>query len=145
MHIAAASPTDITYVRDLLAGAGLPIDDLEDSGKTLFLIARDDDRVIGAVGLDVYVMSGLLRSLVVNADERERGVGAQLTLNLERLAKSQGVDCLYLLTTTAEQFFAARGYRRFDRKRVPQDIAATTEFRLLCPASAVCMCKQLDE
>lgn len=109
-----------------------------------FLIARDDDQeIIGAVGIEVYGKSGLLRSLVVKPDDRKRGVGAQLTLNLERLAKSQSVECLYLLTTTAEKFFATHGYHRFDRKRVPQDIAATTEFKLLCPSSAVCMCKQL--
>ena len=145
MRIAAASPVDITNIRDLLAGAGLPFDDLVDSGKTLFLIARDDDRVIGAIGLEVYVKSGLLRSLVVNADQRKHGLGAQLTLNLERLAKIQGVECLYLLTTTAEKFFATHGYHRFNRKCVPQDIAATTEFRLLCPSTAVCMCKQVNE
>jgi len=128
----------------MLAEAGLPINDLEGSSKARFLIARDADRVIGAVGLEVYGKSGLLRSLVVKPDERKRGAGAQLTLNLECHAKNLGAETLYLLTTTPEKFFATHGYRQFERKRVPQEIAATAEFKYLCPATAVCMYKQVN-
>jgi amino-acid N-acetyltransferase len=44
-----------------------------------------------------------------------------------------------VLTTTAERFCAARGFERIDRGDVPGPIAATAEFRTLCPASAVCL------
>lgn len=108
-------------------------------------MARDDDEIIGAVGIEVYGKCGLLRSLVVKADERKHGLGAQLTLNLESRARRQGIDTLYLLTTTAEKFFTAQGYQRFERTRVPEEISATAEFKLLCPSTAVCMYKQLDK
>jgi amino-acid N-acetyltransferase len=146
MHIVTASPADITNIRDMLAEVGLPFDDIMKPGKARFLMMRnDDDEIIGAAGIEVYGQHGLLRSLVVKADERNQGLGARLTSSLESRARRQGIHTLYLLTTTAEKFFTARGYRRFDRKSVPQDIAATTEFKLLCPSSAVCMCKQLGE
>ncbi|MDE2091231.1 MAG: GNAT family N-acetyltransferase [Gammaproteobacteria bacterium] len=145
MYIGEADTTDIAAIHSLLAEAGLPIDDLKGSSKARFLIAHDDDETSGAVGLEVYGKSALLRSLVVKPEARKRGLGAQLMRELECRAKNQGVDCLYLLTTTAEKFFAARGYHRLNRERVPQDIAATTEFKLLCPSSAVCMRKQLGE
>ncbi|WP_228434553.1 hypothetical protein [Natrarchaeobaculum aegyptiacum] len=49
------------------------------------------------------------------------------------------VDALYLLTTTAVDFFAARGYDEIDRADAPDAIRNTTEFADLCPSSATCM------
>ncbi|MHB8405969.1 MAG: arsenic resistance N-acetyltransferase ArsN2 [Gammaproteobacteria bacterium] len=144
MQIAQAGAADFTIIRALLAEAGLPFDDLRDSRQTRFLMARaQDGAVTGVAGLELYGKSGLLRSLMVNPAERQRGLGAELTLHLERQAKELGVETLYLLTTSAENFFAARGYKRFERARVPSEIAATTEFKFLCPVTAVCMCKRL--
>ena len=54
------------------------------------------------------------------------------------------LSCLYLLTTTAEEFFARCGYEPIDRSRVPEAIRATAEFQSLCPASSVCMRKRLE-
>jgi amino-acid N-acetyltransferase len=48
-----------------------------------------------------------------------------------------------LLTETAEGFFRAIGYEIIDRSHVPEKINQSAEFRLLCPASAVCMRKSL--
>jgi len=50
---------------------------------------------------------------------------------------------LYLLTTTAERFFATRGYAGIERERVPDTVRASAEFSALCPASAVVMRKAL--
>ena len=144
MQIAQASAADFTIIRALLAEAGLPFDDLRDSRQTRFLMVRaQDGAVTGVVGLELYSKSGLLRSLMVNPAECRRGLGAELTLNLERQAKELGVETLYLLTTSAKNFFAARGYKRFERARVPLEIAATNEFKSLCPVGAVCMRKRL--
>lgn len=144
MQIIQAGAADFTIICALLAEAGLPFDDIRDSRQTRFLMARaQDGAVTGIVGLEVYGKSGLLRSLAVNPGECRRGLGSELTLNLERRAKELGVETLYLLTTSAENFFAARGYQQFERARVPPEIAAATEFKFLCPVNAVCMCKRL--
>jgi amino-acid N-acetyltransferase len=146
MRIGEAGRTDTHTIRTLLAEAGLPFDDLKDSGPARFLIARDEDAGVGGVvGLEVYGKSGLLRSLVVTPDERQRGLGAQLTLDLEHMAKDLGVETLYLLTTTAEEFFAKRGYQRIERTLVPQEIGVSAEFKFLCPSNAVCMYRRLDK
>jgi amino-acid N-acetyltransferase len=50
---------------------------------------------------------------------------------------------MYLLTTTAEGFFARRSYEKVDRDAVPGVIKETAEFQSLCPASAVCMVRHL--
>jgi amino-acid N-acetyltransferase len=51
---------------------------------------------------------------------------------------------LYLLTTTAREFFAGRGYRAIDRADAPERIRGTTEFSDLCPASATAMVKETE-
>ena len=48
-----------------------------------------------------------------------------------------------LLTTTAEDFFVRRGYGVVGRDAAPAVVQKTTEFRSLCPDSAVCMMKHL--
>jgi amino-acid N-acetyltransferase len=50
---------------------------------------------------------------------------------------------LYLLTTTAEHYFPAFGFERTTRDRVPYAVRATSEFRSVCPDSAIVMWKEL--
>jgi N-acetylglutamate synthase-like GNAT family acetyltransferase len=51
----------------------------------------------------------------------------------------------YLLTTTAEAFFARRGFRKIARQSVPAAIGDTREFKSLCPSSAICMTRAVQE
>jgi amino-acid N-acetyltransferase len=87
---------------------------------------------------------GLLRSLAVRQDRRGGGLGSALVLEAERVAAGQGIRALYLLTTTAEQFFFHRGYEHTPRDAAPPEIGATTEFRSTCPSSAAFMRKPLQ-
>lgn len=97
--------------------------------------------VVGAVGYERHGNDALLRSLVVAPARRGTGLGDTLVQQLAEVAAADGVGQFYLLTTTAEKFFAACGFRVIARDRVPPAIAATEEFRRLCPASAVCLAR----
>jgi amino-acid N-acetyltransferase len=144
VEIVEREPEHDAAIRALLEEAELPSADLSPDLLARFLVARDlDGVVIGTVGLEVFGSAGLLRSLVVRSTRRGGGLGGLLVDHLERAARGAGVADLYLLTTTAAPFFAARGYRTLDRGRVPPAVAASGEFRLLCPASAVCQHKRL--
>jgi len=107
------------------------------------MAAWDGPQMAGVVGLELLGDVALLRSLAVPAEYRGRWIGSQLTCKAEAYARSQGVEVLYLLTLTAEVFFARRGYRVVGRDTAPAAIQETTEFRSLCPDSAVCMVKHL--
>ena len=74
---------------------------------------------------------------------RKRGLAQQLTQKAEEYATSLGIEELYLLTTTAENFFLMRGYQGIERISAPPEIRGTAEFQGLCPVSSVCMIKQL--
>lgn len=97
--------------------------------------------MIAVIGLEVLRPLALLRSLAIDPLFRNRGLGSQLTQQAEKYAGSLKIQALYLLTTTAEGFFAKRGYKKVLREAVPDQIQSTAEFRNLCPATAVCMVK----
>jgi SAM-dependent methyltransferase len=95
--------------------------------------------VVGAVGVEVHGEYGLLRSAVVDAAYRGQGVGAALTRDRIGWAQGRELRELYLLTTTAADFFARFGFQQAAREEAPPPIAASTEFASLCPATATVM------
>ena len=136
--IFTAAPDDEAAIAALLREAELPHEDFA-GHLAHFLVARREGAVVGAVGYELHGRSALLRSLVVAPALRGNGLGDQLVRRLAAVARRKGVGRFYLLTTTAEAFFAGRGFQRVARQAVPTAIAATREFSSLCPVSAVCM------
>ena len=144
LALAAAKPGDGPAIAALLREAALPYEDFA-AHLAHFLVARRGDEVVGAVGFERHGRAALLRSLVVAPALRGAGLGGRLVNRLTALARRTGVTRFYLLTTTAEAFFAKRGFRKVARGRVPARIAATREFQSLCPVSAVCMTRPLAD
>jgi N-acetylglutamate synthase-like GNAT family acetyltransferase/uncharacterized damage-inducible protein DinB len=143
--IMPARPADLDLVKGLLREAGLPDRDVVAPLLAHFLVVRRGTGLAGVVGLEPLGRCGLLRSLAVAPAERGRGLGKELTGALERHARLLGIAQLYLLTTTAESFFATLGYRAVARERAPAAIQGTTEYRELCASTSVCMVKDLGE
>jgi amino-acid N-acetyltransferase len=73
------------------------------------------------------------------------GLGKDLVAAIEEHAREAGVRELYLLTTTAEAFFAGLGYLKVSREQAPAGIAGTEQFASLCPSSSCFMAKILAE
>lgn len=140
--IAPAKPEAAAAIAQLLRADGLPADDFLPHLEH-FLVAQDHGHIVGVVGLEMYSPFGLLRSLVVEKNRRESGLGSKLLAQVENHAQRQSIRELYLLTTTAEAFFAGRGFRQCPREEAPPSIQATEEFRSLCPSSARLMQRSL--
>lgn len=128
----------------LLAAARLPTEDLTDSHCEHFFYAGPRGTPTGLVGLEILGDVALLRSLVVTPERQGAGQGAALLEHAENHARASGVKTLYLLTTTAEPFFAKHGYRWTPREAAPAAIRATREFAGICPASSAFMFRELD-
>ncbi|MEJ2641053.1 MAG: arsenic resistance N-acetyltransferase ArsN2 [Desulfosarcinaceae bacterium] len=134
---------DIAAVRGLLAAADLPTQDITLDLLPHFFYAEIDGEkkgVIAAVPCGAHV---LLRSLVVAAACRGKGLGSRLVAAAERHALNLGARGLYLLTQTAEGFFSSHGYQTVPRDKAPEAVRATAEFARICPASSVLMFKPL--
>jgi len=125
----------LSYVEGPLSGAGLPTADVRSKPDCFYVGYAGGDRV-GVGGVETHGSEGLLRSVVVDPPARGREVGTALCVALERRARADGVDTLYLLTTTAAGFFADCGYAAIDRSVVPAAIRETDEFADLCPSTA---------
>jgi len=132
---------ELLALRALLRAAGLP-DDVGDHRETLLAVARDGDRVIGGVAVEVHDGVGLLRSLVVDPASRSSGLGTGLVAAAAAAAGAHDLSGLYLLTETAASFFERLGYSRSVRTEVPSPVLASSEFALLCPDTAVAMTKR---
>ena len=130
--------------RELLAECDLPTSDLESRHFDNFLGCGSSDDLKGIVGVEIFGSVALLRSLAVAEEARGLGFGKALVASAEKYAKEKGVRELYLLTTTAGDFFARLGYSRADRNTAPEQIKGTKEFSGLCPDSAAFMVKKLD-
>jgi amino-acid N-acetyltransferase len=141
MRIEAARHSDLPGIRWLLEYEHLPNEDVTEALIEHFLVCRDDKGVVGAIALQPLGECVLLRSLVVAAEYRGEGLGGRLTLAAEAHAMRRGIEKIFLLTTTAEHFFAARGYRAIPRSDAPLPIQQSSQFSLLCPSTAVLMVK----
>jgi amino-acid N-acetyltransferase len=127
----------------LLEAAGLPVADLTAAHLEHFFYCGSATAPIGIVGLELLGADALLRSLVVAPERRSAGVGGALVERAERHARECGARSLFLLTTTAADYFGRRGYVAADRAAAPPAIRTTREFTDLCPASSAFMLKTL--
>ena len=132
---------DVTYteeVKAILSKSKLPTDDLDLSTQR-FIGVLSDQKLIGIGALELYGSSALLRSMAVIYAGQNKGLGTNLVSGLLDLARKNNVSELFLLTETAEKFFAKNGFNKINRSEVPAEILQTEEFTNLCPSTAVCM------
>ena len=135
--------SDPADVQPLLEAAELPTEDL-DGSATLFVAEVDGER-IGCCGLECYGDVALVRSVAVDPVARGEGHGTAVCRALFGEAARGGADVLYLLTTDAAGFFERLGFEPVGREEVPEVIRGTREFSELCPESATCMRRAVDE
>jgi amino-acid N-acetyltransferase len=136
--IRRAEDADIERVEALLRDARLPLEGTRDAFRVGF-VAEEHEAIVGAVALEMYPDSALLRSLVVDQAAQGKGLGGRLTQAAIQEAQRRGVHAIYLLTTTAEQFFPRFGFVAVDRQSMPPSIQGSIEFQSACPASAIAM------
>ena len=134
---------DTKSIVSLLQSAALPFEDLAGTTKVRFIVAARGTQLIGCIAVEMAGCCALLRSFAVLETERSAGIGGRLLEMAERLCRRRGVVATYLLTLTAERFFAGRGYTRATRDDAPPDIKSTAEFAAICPASSTLMVKRL--
>jgi amino-acid N-acetyltransferase len=137
-----ALPSDLPAVLALLERAGLPTAGVAEA-LPHFVVAEDRGQLVGAVGLEIYQSSALLRSAAVEEGWRGSGVGRALIDRALEIARERGIEDVFLLTTTAEHYFPRFGFSCVSRDSVNPEVQCSVEFTGTCPASAVVMRKSL--
>ena len=139
LHAEPARPHDLRGALDLLGRTELTDQDVSEGWGHYFVVREDDGRVIAVAGLELHGEDGLLRSVAVDDDYRGQGLAAALIeAALERAARV-GLRSVYLLTSTARDYFARRGFADCNRDSAPPPIRESWEFRAGCPSTAALM------
>ncbi len=142
-RLRAATSPDTDGVLALLREANLPTEGVLDRFPEGYVVAESAGGVVAVAGLEPYGAFGLLRSMAVDPAWRRKGIGKALTKRLLELAVAMDLRAVYLMTTTAQAYFAGHGFAQVEREKVPAEIRASVEFAIACPVSAACMFKEL--
>jgi amino-acid N-acetyltransferase len=144
VNLRPATAADLPAVLGLLTRAELPTQGVDTDALRDFVIAESGDTPVGVVGLEIYRDSALLRSAAVEESWRGSGVGSALIDRALALSQERGIRDVYLLTTTAEDYFPRFGFACVGRESVPKSLEASAELQGACPATAVIMRKTLS-
>lgn len=128
----------LPFIKKTLRENFLVYEDIADEHIKLFLVYKNS-ALIGIIGLEQFGSVGLLRSLVILEEFRNKGYGKNTCMNLLNYAKDNKIEQIYLLTMTAKKFFEKIGFIVVERENVPIEIKNTGEFSHFCPSSALCM------
>jgi len=126
--ITPAMPGDVQAILDLVDAVHLPLEGIAEAME-YFWVARAGERIVGTVGLEVYDDMALLRSLAVTPACQHIGLGRALTETALSYLTTRQFRAVYLLTITAEQFFARHGFCLVARDAVPASVQQSVEFQ----------------
>jgi UDP-N-acetylmuramate: L-alanyl-gamma-D-glutamyl-meso-diaminopimelate ligase len=126
--IRPAHRDDMAAIRQVLAMTSLD-EPARDEQQGEFFVLRNEDGSVGCVSLEVLGDDAILRALAVDPKFRGAGYGWVLADMAVNQARWRGVRRIYLLTTTASDFFAAKfGFRVVDRSTLSKQVAASETF-----------------
>jgi amino-acid N-acetyltransferase len=138
-----ARPHDLAGALDLLRRCDLAQQDVAERWGHYFVVREDDGRVVAVAGLEVHGADGLLRGVAVDPDYRGQGLASALVEAVLARATLLELREVYLLTTSARDYFARLGFGERPRDAAPPSIRASWEFRNGCPATAAFMGRSL--
>lgn len=137
-----ASHSDLESVKMLLQHYDLPSSDVIEQIEH-FIVVFDENILVGVGGYELTGQIGLVRSFAVHPEYSGQGIAESIFTRLLSQAREDGIESFYLLTTTADGYFARLGFSVVSREEVPEAIKKTEQFSSLCPGSAIVMSKEL--
>jgi amino-acid N-acetyltransferase len=141
MHAPRIQPgtaDDLAEVGELLLRSGLAADDLDRIQGDL-VVARTGSAVVGCAAVERHGAYGLLRSVAVDERFRRTGLGRRLVEAAIERASRRGLQALYLLTESAQHFFAKLAFEAVERSELPEPIQRSDQVTRQCPSHAQAM------
>lgn len=140
-----ATAADLADAERLLEDVGLTSEGFADCvAAGCAVVGRDEGGALrGVVATERFGEDALLRSLAVSPAARSRGLGEALALRALDDARAAGARVAWLLTETADTFFATRGWQPVERSSAPPAVAGSVEFASACAEAARAMRRAL--
>lgn len=144
MRLRPANAADEVAVSNLLLGAGLvALDPSAQFGPQYVVAATGSGVLVGVAGIEQHGPDGILRSVAVAKDMQQQGIGKLLAQDRLHWAERHGIRRLFLLTTTACDYWKHLGFMEIDRAAAPPAIQSSHEWSSACPATATAMVRSL--
>jgi amino-acid N-acetyltransferase len=137
-NIRPAGPADQSGIETLLTAFDLPTAGVEEQISG-FVVAEDSGAIVASAGLEVYSRAALLRSVAVRPDHQGCGLARMLVLQLLERARADGIERVFLLTTTAPDYFRRLGFEAIADAAIDPAVRASKEFGDCCCAGAQAM------
>jgi protein-tyrosine-phosphatase/N-acetylglutamate synthase-like GNAT family acetyltransferase len=139
--VTVGTPTaaELPIVEALITASGLPGAVVADHFPSAYVVARRGGAVVGVAALEIHDHVALLRTVAMQPGERGKGTGLALVADRLATAWKSHIDRVFLLTTTAPEFFRRFGFVEVDRALAPASLQTSPEFAALCPSAATCM------
>lgn len=135
VKISRAAERDLGQVRSLLEAAELPTLPTDFPLSNL-IVGLEGPLVIGAIGLEVSGLIGVLAFAAVAEGHARHGVGTSLVHALLSRANELGLRTIYLFTDRGREFFEKMGFVEIPRDAVPARLRSTRAFREASPTTA---------
>jgi amino-acid N-acetyltransferase len=133
-----ASMQDVPAIEALLLKAKLSIVGVR-RHIAHFRLGKHNGKLVAVGALEIYGERALLRSVAVDADQRNAGYGKQIVREVCQSAQLVGIHDVYLKTLSARPFFEALGFQTLAYDQIPASVKKSSQFRGACPASATLM------
>jgi len=127
--IRRAKLEDAATVRGLMTRACVRQDGVEENIAS-FLLVEDEGEAVGTVGLEILEERyGVMRSLILQPGAWNAEVAMELLRLFCTFAETQGIQRLYLLTTsTASDLFIHMGFSTTTFEELPPAVAQSQHF-----------------
>ncbi len=142
-RIQKAELDDLNALKTLIKKSKLVHEEIETHLENFFVI-KEESNIIGCAGIEHYDDVGLLRSVAVDIKYQRKGLGKKLINKMIVFAEEKGIENLYLLTDSAEEFFKKFGFKLVSRNDVDSRIQQTYEYTTACDETASVMVKRLN-
>lgn len=139
-----ANESDYTALKSLLESQNLSTETVGTS-QTDFYVAEDRHGIVGVAGFEYYGKDALLRSIAVPSSLQRKHIGSILVDYMIELARQKNIQRIFLLTETAAEFFARKGFEKIEKVHIGNStIFQSSQFLgQSCCKKATCMVLEL--
>jgi amino-acid N-acetyltransferase len=128
--IRRAVEQDLSSIKQLLHKMELNDQGMEEHLSHFFVVeyleeAREDQPLIGVMGMEVYEPYALLRSFVLERASWNLKIGLQMMQILLSYAGHLQLSHVYLLAGDSSPFFAQMGFTTILREQFPEEVQAS--------------------
>lgn len=140
--IRSAREGDFLQIVAILQEVGLMTDGLT-PGMPDFYVADIGGTIVGCAALESDGSTGLLRSVGVLSTAQGAGIGRRLVEAVHERVMDLGLESVYLLTTTADEYFSRFGYESWEEENLPSVVTGSAEYVTCSASGATTMRKEI--